>query len=380
MPATAIHPPHLMPKPRYAMLDTLRGALLVLMALNHITSDLRWITQQPLGFATAAEGFIFLAGLVVGLVYTRRWQTLGPRQTTWLLVKRFFVIYRAHLASVIGISLWMLVYLRSTSSLPVASPWIWFQQPLGSYTATLFLLHQPGLLDVLPTYCGLLLISPFVLWGLSKNHTWLTLGVSAAIWCITNRFDPPHPTILDFLGVRGMINTGAFNFGAWQFLYVIGMVLGQRWATNSLPEWHLHPLCLWVSTIALLLLSACSHHWINLGLSEETWRLLTNKNNLAGIRLLNVFLLVLLIHTWSRSSRHPIEWAPLSLLGRHSLAVFSVHCVVSMIMLGLPHFFADTLIGRILAPTMMLTALFTTAAIAEGRKQGWFTASLFPTH
>ncbi|MFT4176911.1 MAG: OpgC domain-containing protein [Luteolibacter sp.] len=373
MPATLTTTPE-PTRPRYAMLDTLRGALLVLMALNHITSDFRWLTQQPFGYATAAEGFIFLAGLVVGLVYSRRWLKSGPLPTSRLLLKRCAVIYGAHLASIAGISLWMLFYSRTTGSLPVGSPWPWFHQPLETYTATLFLLHQPGLLDVLPTYCGLLLISPIILWAFSKNRMGLVLGISAVIWAITNLIDPPKPTILDLFGVHGLINTGAFNFGAWQFLYTIGLALGHRWSKNSLPSWHLHPVYVWGALVCVVILSALSHEWIHHDISEQSWWLLTNKNNLAPVRLFNVLLLVILIHAWARASRREIQWAPLSLLGRHSLAVFSVHCVVAIIILGMPRFFADTSTGRILGPLVMLTAMFTTAMISEARKQGWFVS------
>src|SRR4051812_24501978 len=58
---------------RLTHVDTLRGVLLVLMAINHIPSDLRAVTDHPLGFMSAAEGFVFMAGLMAGYVYTRSW-------------------------------------------------------------------------------------------------------------------------------------------------------------------------------------------------------------------------------------------------------------------------------------------------------------------
>ena len=53
-------------------IDTLRGLMLVIMMVTHIrwfAIPTAWTTYQPIGFVTAAEGFVFLSGLVAGIVY-----------------------------------------------------------------------------------------------------------------------------------------------------------------------------------------------------------------------------------------------------------------------------------------------------------------------
>jgi len=346
---------------RHASLDTLRGALLVLMAVNHIPSVLWPLTQQPLGFATAAEVFVFLAGLVVGLVYGRRWETLGPRTTRRALLGRAGVIYQAHLACVLGIFAWMLLYSgwHATGQPPVASPWIWFQRPWASWLSTLLLVNQPGLLDVLPTYCGLLFLTPLALDELSKNRWARVIGLSFLWWALTNRFDPPRPTII------GVVNTGAFNFGAWQLLYIAGVVAGHAWFRGTLPRWRPRRITVALLVLAVAFLSACSHGWITLGLSPETWFALSNKNNLAPVRLVNVALLILLGHLWLRGRRDDLGLPLLAMLGRHSLAVFAVHCVLAMVMLGLPTWFEWHPRGPVIGPVLMLLVLFLTAECAE---------------
>ena len=52
--------------------DSLRGLLLVSMAINHLPSDLRVITDEGVGIVSSAEGFVFLSGVLAGFVYTRR--------------------------------------------------------------------------------------------------------------------------------------------------------------------------------------------------------------------------------------------------------------------------------------------------------------------
>ena len=56
--------PGAVPSRRDTLFDSLRGLLLVTMAINHIPSDLHPLTDGALGFVSSAEGFVFLSGLV----------------------------------------------------------------------------------------------------------------------------------------------------------------------------------------------------------------------------------------------------------------------------------------------------------------------------
>ena len=82
---------------RHGDLDVLRGALLIFMAINHVPCATWKITRHPFGFVAAAEGFVLLAGLLIGLLYTRKYLRDGPRVTTPLLLRRAGKIYLAHL-------------------------------------------------------------------------------------------------------------------------------------------------------------------------------------------------------------------------------------------------------------------------------------------
>jgi hypothetical protein len=53
-------------------LDALRGLFLVWMTLTHLPYALqRLYTNQPIGFVSAAEGFVFISALLVGRIYMR---------------------------------------------------------------------------------------------------------------------------------------------------------------------------------------------------------------------------------------------------------------------------------------------------------------------
>ena len=52
------------------------------MTINHLPTEMRAVTDQPLGLFTAAEGFVFLSGLLAGWVYTRKFRSVG-REGLW---------------------------------------------------------------------------------------------------------------------------------------------------------------------------------------------------------------------------------------------------------------------------------------------------------
>jgi hypothetical protein len=53
-------------------LDALRGLMLVMMLSTHLPTWFAVPSGQPLGFVSAAEGFVMLSAYMAGLVYTQR--------------------------------------------------------------------------------------------------------------------------------------------------------------------------------------------------------------------------------------------------------------------------------------------------------------------
>lgn len=346
--------------------DFLRGFFLVIMAVNHVPWAGWFLTQQPLGFATAAEGFVLLAGILIGVVYTRKFRSAGKAATTRLLIKRAGKIYLAHALCVLAVFMWVWLYAVFSESgfPPIGSPWIYHERPLAALAASLTLIMQPGLLDVLPMYFAFVLITPLVLRQLMRGRLVGVLIVAGLCWAFTNIAIPPSPIM------SGLIDTSAFNFGAWQLLYVGGLVTGHAFAEGRFPAW-LTPAKGWVFAlgVAALGLALARHGVTDFGLDAATWEMLTNKNNLAPLRLLNVAVLALLVRAWlAKRGRYGLpgfQCSPLAMLGRHSMAVFSVHVVTAQIILGLPWWFDWTAWGPWTGPAILLGAMFATAALAE---------------
>jgi hypothetical protein len=57
-------------------IDALRGVFLVWMTLAHLPTHLSDLVNEPFGFVSSAEGFVFLSALLVARLYIR--QAAGP--------------------------------------------------------------------------------------------------------------------------------------------------------------------------------------------------------------------------------------------------------------------------------------------------------------
>src|SRR6266446_10897925 len=85
---------------RFVALDVLRGVLLLMMSVDHSPSWFRRFTDQPLGFFTTAECFVFVSAFLAGMVFRKRSEKLGFVAARLSSVHRALRIYRAHLLTV----------------------------------------------------------------------------------------------------------------------------------------------------------------------------------------------------------------------------------------------------------------------------------------
>ena len=64
-------------------IDAVRGLMLVWMVLTHLPTALPNYTNQPFGFVSASEGFIFLSALFTGRIYFRLVERDGYHLVHW---------------------------------------------------------------------------------------------------------------------------------------------------------------------------------------------------------------------------------------------------------------------------------------------------------
>ncbi len=86
---------------RLIEIDILRGFLLLMMVINHSPSPLRIFTDQPIGFFSTAEAFVFVSAFLAGLLFQRRSEKLGFQAARAATVSRALRIYRAHLGTLL---------------------------------------------------------------------------------------------------------------------------------------------------------------------------------------------------------------------------------------------------------------------------------------
>lgn len=234
---------------RVVVLDGLRGFLIVFMAWNHIWFQegfvLGWLHFGELGFVTSAQGFIFMAGLMVGLIYGRQQRERGPRPVRERLWRRTAVVYAWHLAllTVIVLAIRLLDDTR-----PAWGPFLGslYDDGWAYALASAALLYQPTYLDILPQYVLYLAFSPFLLHLALSGRLWLVAAGSLALWLFVQMGGhlPIVATIEPLLryGETDLVLRSHFNPLAWQLLFVTGLLLGAAAASGRLePERLLRP-------------------------------------------------------------------------------------------------------------------------------------------
>jgi hypothetical protein len=341
-------------------IDSLRGLMLLGMAMNHITSRLQVLTDHPFGYTSSAEGFVFLSGLVAGLVYTRRRQKLGVVVATRASVARACTIYCYHIGLFAALLIWTNAFTFLAGKIPGNAPQAMLDHPIQSLIAGLGLVNQPPLLDILPMYAGFMLLLPTVLAAFDAGHYRRVLAVSMAVWALTNLVSSPVPF------VHGTIQVGAFTLGAWQLLFMIGVVFGHAKARGKslLPRWTRH---LVAPAFLLCGYAFLIRHWY-LPAPFPTFADWVNKNNLAPARLINTGALIFLVHlAFVRWPGHFL-WPPLALLGRHSLAVFSTHVATAYVLYAFPGIVSATPARTWLGTAIMVSALYAVALWRESRR------------
>lgn len=325
---------------RLQHVDALRGLMLVMMAVDHIPSDLQIATDHVFGYVSAAAGFVFLSGLMGGWVYIRHRIREGAEANRRKIHARAFVLYKTHLLTFLLIFIGTIGCTLATGSPPHAAPPLMANQPWAALAIAPTLLYQPGLLDVLPLYCLFLIGLPGLLSALERGRHKLILTLSFTGWLLTNLLQSQHPI------AAGWINLGAFNFGAWQFVFVSGVVFGFAWAQGKTLLPQPHPLLITLMLSLAGWLWAIRHGYATVPWSHDTFVWLTNKNNVAPLRLLNAAIIAYFFAISLQRFPGFFQVSPLALLGRNSLPVFAVHVVVAQGILLFPAQTSDSVSSR----------------------------------
>lgn len=342
---------------RLEALDGLRGYFLVFMMLNHLFFRdgylLVKVNHQEFGYVQDAQGFVFLSGLLIGMVYTGRMKREGFWAGAKRIWRRAFELY-----------LWavgcILVVFGLSAVLPRAAefwgPWLWqlAELDLGFLAASALLLYQPSFMDILPQYIVYLIAAPPLVW-LCIQGKWLPVAVgSGLLWLATQLGAHVAPaTLVDqaMHAVQGDLPFRAyFNVLSWQVVFMSGVVLGSLTVTGQI-DWQrvfdpAETRILWVCVAVLAFFLA--YRWGGtFGLlpqvAVDRFRAAEVRETFALLFLVNfvalAYAVAWLMIAGVRSASPAARWLGetlhavcsmrlLRLLGRHSLQVYACHVVI----------------------------------------------------
>ncbi|HWZ94286.1 MAG TPA: OpgC domain-containing protein [Opitutaceae bacterium] len=339
--------------------DSLRGLLLVSMAINHLPSDLRVVTDQGVGIVSSAEGFVFLSGVLAGFVYTRRLWREGASRLRAMTRHRAGVIYRWHLAAYFGAFAALAINAWITGVHSNTSPPLFTDKPLLASVLGPLLLYQPGLLDILPMYCVFVLLLPYVLGALEKGWRWPLLATSFGLWAVV-QFLPNYDGSIIF----PPLNLGFFNLLAWQFLFISGVTIGYAKTKSSTALTPVRPGLLLAAIGAAVFFYLLQHQKIPSLWSDQHFGIMLNKPSLGALRLMSSALCIYLVAVAGTRFPRLFSWRPLAILGRHSLPVVAAQCVLVLVFLAHDNFFT-TATGRWIVSGATIASLFAVAGLCE---------------
>jgi hypothetical protein len=335
---------------RDTRIDWLRGLAMACVIVNHskLSSFLSWFSYERFWVVTAAEVFVVLSGIVVGMVYGGRLRTRGWEVVVGGLSRRAVKLYVAYM--LVTVSVLMIAALgvdvRTVSSWDERAS-AWFLDPHRTTAATWrdIMLMRQGLwpFEVVGLYVWLVAAAIPCFLILRAAGCRLLLGASWLLY-LGYRVSPFRLTDAEFEVL--------FPLPAWQLLFVHGIAIGYHRERIAAFSQRL-PKAAWIAATcaaAAFAVFASCNPWSN-GPSWLHWTLLSPDRfahiydryfRLADLgmgRLANLALTLplgyaLLTRCWSMAQPLQIVFVT---LGRRSLEAFVLHVYGILLLANLPH-------------------------------------------
>jgi hypothetical protein len=321
---------HLPKLERRPELDALRGLFLVWMTITHLPTRFSDFVNQPLGFVSSAEGFVFVSALLVGRLYIRD-LVQNPGNVRAKLWKRSLKIYSYHLIMLaLAFTVVAQIAIHTHKAALTNLLDFYLAQPFVAIAGSVLLLYCPPLLDILPMYVTFLFFTPIVLtaavrWG----WRWI-LAASSLVWFLAQfgLRDFIHNWIVQVthLGIP-LQESGAFNLFAWQMIWTVGMWLGARSATDRVPLDKIPGWLAAVSVAVCIFFIGVRFGWFGPQLTTQALGLKLDKWQIGPLRVLNLAAFMVCAYWARKYVIKLIHREPFITLGMASLRVFCAHIV-----------------------------------------------------
>src|SRR6266478_4113676 len=167
-------------------LDALRGLMLVWITFTHLPTVLSAYLNQPLGFVSASEGFVFLSALFTGRIYFHEAERNGYGAMHRKLSMRTLRLYLYH-ALLLGFVFLVAAPIAASGTHPGLHNLLDFYFNAGLRRAAVdgaLLIYRPPLLDILPMYIIFLALTPMALSATRKLGWKFMLAGGFTLWVL----------------------------------------------------------------------------------------------------------------------------------------------------------------------------------------------------
>jgi hypothetical protein len=364
------HYPKLQRRPE---LDALRGLFLVWMTLTHLPTRFSDFVNQPVGFVSSAEGFVFLSALLVSRISIRE-ATEDHTSLRAKLWKRTLKIYGYHLL-MLTFAFTVAAAFAITTHRPAVYNLLNFYlaHPVVAIIGSVLLLYCPPLLDILPMYVMFLFFTPMLLSAAVRYGWKKILAVSGLVWLLAQfgLRDVVHNFVIHLTHLPiPLQETGAFNLFAWQGVWIVGLWLGARSAENEMPLRRVPGYAIAISGAICVFFIGVRHGWLGPHLTQQALGLELDKWQIGPLRVVNLATFTIVFYWLRRFIVKLVSVEPFLTLGKASLQVFCAH--VFFVFVGLALLYGDIpeLHGfRALGMLMLTFSGLGLVAIREVRKR-----------
>jgi hypothetical protein len=198
-------------------LDLLRGFAVIAMVVDHIEGERSWlyaITGGDAFFVSAAEVFVFISGLLMGIIYAGVITRQGLGVALMKSLQRAWTLYLMTVILTLTLMALSAQWRLGWGSAATAITW-------PDLLLSVLTLHRTFFLtDILLLYTLLVLAAMPVLVLLAHAKTVCVLASSWGLWMLW-QLAPQHAQF-----PWSIAENSVFNFPAWQALFVTAMVIG----------------------------------------------------------------------------------------------------------------------------------------------------------
>src|SRR6201989_240711 len=154
------------------------------MPLTPLPPRLSELVNQPFGFVSSAEGFVFLSAMLIAMLYIHQVteDSEKVRSKLWMRALRIYGYHVIMLAMVFTVVAAFAAHTHRAAVYNLID--FYLAHPVPAIIGSLLLIYCPPLLDILPMYVTFLLLTPYVLSVAVRRGWGLILTASGGVWLL----------------------------------------------------------------------------------------------------------------------------------------------------------------------------------------------------